>query len=135
MLKTGGLALYSVRNTFDKHHGAGTHKSEEMYDIGGFVVHFFSEEKIRSLATGYELLDLRRMQEGSLPRELFGVVLRKREEAADASHIQKEEERDVADHMGKFQDFFHAVFNTGVLDKKSKHLVALGASLAAGCES
>jgi SAM-dependent methyltransferase len=135
VLKPGGLGLYSVRNTFDKHFGTGTHKSEGMYEIGGFVVHFFSEEKIRSLATGYELLDLRRVQEGSLPRELFGVVLRKREEAADASHIQKEEERDVADHMGKFQDFFHAVFNTGVLDKKTKHLVALGASLAAGCES
>jgi SAM-dependent methyltransferase len=135
VLKPGGLGLYSVRNTFDKHYGAGTRKSEELYEIGGFVVHFFSEEKIRSLATGYELLDLRRVQEGSLPRELFGVVLRKREEAADASHIQKEEERDVADHMGKFQDFFHAVFNTGVLDNKTKHLVALGASLAAGCES
>ena len=135
VLKTGGLALYSVRNTFDKHHGAGTRKSEEMYDIGGFVVHFFSEEKIRSLATGYELLDLRRMQEGSLPRELFGVVLRKQEAAADATHIQEEEEGDVADHMGKFQDFFHAVFNTGVLDRKTKHLVALGASLAAACDS
>ena len=96
VLKTGGLELYSVRNTFDPHHGAGIHKSEEMYDIGGFVVHFFSEEKVRSLATGYELLELRRMQEGTLPRELFGVVLRKREEAADASHIQKEEEGDVA---------------------------------------
>jgi len=134
VLKPGGLGLYSVRNTFDKHYGAGTHKSEEMYDIDGFVVHFFSEEKIRSLAIGYELLDLRRMQEGSLPQELFRVVLRKREEAADASHIQNEEERGVADHMGKFQDFFHAVFNTGVLGKKTKHLVALGASLAAGCE-
>ena len=41
----------------------------------------------------------------------------------------------MADHMGKFQDIFHAVFNTGVLDKKTKHLVALGASLAAGCET
>ncbi len=135
VLKPGGVTLYSVRNTFDKHHRAGTYKSEEMYDIDGFVVHFFSEEKVRDLATGYELLDLRRMQEGSLPRELFGVVLRKWEEAADATHIQKEEETGVADHMGKFQDFFHAVFNTGVLDKKTRHLVALGASLGAGCEA
>jgi hypothetical protein len=28
--------------------------------------------------------------------------------------------------MEKFQDFFHAVYNTGVLDRKTKHLVALG---------
>jgi SAM-dependent methyltransferase len=135
ILKPDGLALYSVRNTVDKHFGTGVHKSEDMYDIDGFVVHFFSEEKIRSLVTGYELIDLRRMQEGSLPRELFGVVLRKREKAANTSHMQKEEEMDVADHMGKFQDFFHAVFNIGVLDKKTKHLVALGASLAAACDS
>lgn len=135
VLKAGGLALYSVRNTFDKHHGAGTHKSEEMYDIGVFVVHFFSEKKIRSLATGYELLDLRRMREGTLPRELFGVVLRKRDEATDSSAIHQGKERGVADHMTKFEDFFHAVFNTGVLDKKTKHLVALGASLAAACDS
>jgi SAM-dependent methyltransferase len=100
VLKSGGLGLYTVRNTFDKHHGTGFHKSEEMYDIGGFVVHFFSEEKVRSLATGYELLDLRRMREGSHPRELFGVVLRKREEASDVSHLHKEEERGVADPPG-----------------------------------
>ena len=48
-----------------------------MYEIGGFVVHFFSDEKVRSLSDGYEILDIRRMREGSLPRELFAVTLRK----------------------------------------------------------
>lgn len=135
VLKPGGLGLYSVRNTFDKHYGAGTHKSEEMYDIGGFVVHFFSEEKVRDLAAGYEIVELQRMREGSLPRELFGVVLRKQESATDGSVIHRGEVRTVADHMEKFQAFFHSVYNTGVLDRKTKHLVALGVSLAATCDS
>ena len=77
VLKPGGFAIYSVRNTFDNDYGAGTHKSEAMYDIGGYVIHFFSEEQVRELAVGYEVVDLRRMQEGGAPRELFGVVLRK----------------------------------------------------------
>ncbi len=43
VLKTGGLALYSVRNTFDKHYCTGLHRSEDIYEVaGGFVVHFFS---------------------------------------------------------------------------------------------
>jgi SAM-dependent methyltransferase len=79
VLRPGGLALYSVRNTFDKHYRGGVHKSEDMYEIGGFVVHFFSEEMIQSLSRGYDVLEVNRMQEGSLPRELFAVILRKRE--------------------------------------------------------
>ncbi len=79
VLRPGGLALYSVRNTFDKHYRTGVHKSEDMYKIGGFVVHFFSEEMIQSLSRGYDVLEVNRMQEGSLPRELFAVILRKRE--------------------------------------------------------
>ncbi len=77
ILRLGGLALYSVRNTFDPNYRTGIHKSEAMYEIGGFVVHFFSDEKVRSLSDGYEILDIRRMREGSLPRELFAVTLRK----------------------------------------------------------
>ena len=79
VLKPGGVTLYSVRNTFDKQFGTGTHKSEDMYEIdGGFVVHFFSEEKVRELAAGFEIVEVRRMKEGDLPKELFGVALRKR---------------------------------------------------------
>jgi SAM-dependent methyltransferase len=80
VLRPAGFALYSVRSTNDKHYRTGIHKSEDMYKIAGFVVHFFSEEKIRSLSRGYEVLGIDRMQEGSLPRELFAVTLRKTED-------------------------------------------------------
>lgn len=133
VLKTGGLVLYSVRNTFDKHFGAGVHKSEEMYDIGGFVVHFFSEEKVRSLSSGYEVREIRRMQEGNVPRELYAVALKKTDLDAHPENAKKG--GNMADSMGKVEEFFHDVYHTGVLDGKTKHLVALAASLAAGCES
>ncbi len=133
VLKPGGLVLYSVRNTFDKHYGAGTRTSEEMYDIGGFVVHFFSEEKVRSLSEGYRILEISRMREGNLPRELYAVALKKID--LDARPENAKKGGSMADPMGKYEEFFHDVYHTGVLDGKTKHLVALAASLAAGCES
>jgi SAM-dependent methyltransferase len=77
VLRPGGLALYSVRSNFDKHWRTGTHVREDIYEIGGFAVHFFTEEKVRKLAAGYEVLEIDRMEEGSLPRDLFRVTLRK----------------------------------------------------------
>jgi SAM-dependent methyltransferase len=77
ILKPGGLAVYSVRSNFDKHYRTGTHLGEDLYEVGGFVIHFFTEEKIKKLAKGYEILEIKRVEEGSLPRDLFMVTLQK----------------------------------------------------------
>lgn len=79
------------------------------------------------------LWEVRRMQEGNLPRELYAVALKKTD--LDARSENAKEGGNMADSMGKYEEFFHDVYHTGVLDGKTKHLVALGASLAAGCES
>jgi alkylhydroperoxidase/carboxymuconolactone decarboxylase family protein YurZ len=39
------------------------------------------------------------------------------------------------DLLDSFQAFFDRTYAEGALDRKTKHLVALGASLAAGCEA
>ena len=49
-----------------------------MYEVDGFIVHFFNREKIEYLAEGYEILDIHEFEEGELPRRLFLVVLRKK---------------------------------------------------------
>jgi len=85
VLRPAGLNLYSVRSTFDKHYRTGIPRGEDLYQVGGFVVHFFSEEKIRRLASGYEVVGLSRMEEGSLPRDLFVVSLKKTDAVADDS--------------------------------------------------
>jgi len=40
----------------------------------------------------------------------------------------------MADSLDKFEDFMAAALAPGVLDHKTKQLVALGAALAAGCD-
>jgi SAM-dependent methyltransferase len=77
VLRPDGFVLYSVRSSLDKHYRTGTHLHEEIYKIGGFAVHFFTEEKIRRIARGYAIEEIERMEEGSLPRDLFCVTLRK----------------------------------------------------------
>ncbi len=39
------------------------------------------------------------------------------------------------DLLGKYRQFFDSVYEGGILDRKTKHLIALSASLAAGCEA
>ena len=77
VLKPNGLNIFTVRHTGDAHYGKGTHRGEDMYEVGGFIVHFFSKEKIKHLAKGYEIASMDEFEEGELPRKLFLVNLRK----------------------------------------------------------
>lgn len=78
VLKPGGLNIYTVRNTKDPHYRTGIHQGEEIYEIGGFVIHFFSREKVEHLARGFEIVGIDEFEEGGLPRRLFRVTLRKK---------------------------------------------------------
>ena len=78
VLKSNGLNMYTVRNTKDKHYRTGIHRGEDMYEVNGFIVHFFSKEKVEHLAKGYDILSIEEFEEGELPRELFLVALRKK---------------------------------------------------------
>lgn len=133
VLRPGGLVVYSVRSDRDKHYRVGTHLGEDIYQIGDFVVHFYTTEKIRSLAKGYTILGVERLEEGSLPRDLYCVTMKKASTTGTSANNPCEE-RDMADPLDKFQEFMDAALAPGVLDHKTKQLVALGAALAAGCD-
>ena len=77
VLRPGGLHVYTVRHTEDPDYGTGIHRGEDMYEVGGFIVHFFDKQKVERLAKGYEILSIDRFDEGKLPRKLFRVTLRK----------------------------------------------------------
>ena len=77
VLVPGGLNVYTVRHTADAHRGTGIHRGEEMWEIGGFIVHFFDREKVARLAKGYEIVSIDEFEEGGPPRKLFRVTLRK----------------------------------------------------------
>ncbi|MBM7624238.1 class I SAM-dependent methyltransferase [Sporohalobacter salinus] len=77
VLKPGGFNIYTVRNTNDPDYGTGIHRGEDMYEVGEFIVHFFSKEKVGHLAKGFEIVDIDEFEEGQLPRKLFQVTLKK----------------------------------------------------------
>jgi alkylhydroperoxidase/carboxymuconolactone decarboxylase family protein YurZ len=55
--------------------------------------------------------------------------------AIKAIVIVKEKVKAQGDPLSKYQEFFDEAYAQGSLDRKTKHLIALGASLAAGCEA
>jgi SAM-dependent methyltransferase len=79
VLKPGGIHIYTVRHTGDAHYQSGIHHGEDLYENGGFVVHFFSREKVRRLAEGFEILGIDEFEEGELPRKLYRVTMRKKD--------------------------------------------------------
>ena len=77
LVRPGGLVVYTVRTTSDSHFGAGVNHGDDMFEMGGFIVHFFDQELIERLASGFELLDVAEYEEGRLPRRLFAVTMRR----------------------------------------------------------
>lgn len=77
VLRPGGLNIYSVRNVNDPHYGKGVHHGDDVWEMNGFIVHYFSMDKVRRLAEGYEIVETSEFEEGMLPKALYEVVLRK----------------------------------------------------------
>jgi SAM-dependent methyltransferase len=77
VVRPDGLVVYTVRTTDDAHYGAGIAHGDDMYEHGGFVVHFFDRALIERLSSGFELLDVTEFTEGELPRRLVRVTMRR----------------------------------------------------------
>lgn len=60
-----------------------------------------------------------------------GVLFRARKSAiSDVGRFQMQPK----DALSKYQEFFNEAYAEGTIDRKTKHLIALGASLTAGCD-
>lgn len=55
--------------------------------------------------------------------------------ASKVAGAVEKNDKGMGDSLSKFQEFFDETYAQGALDRRTKHLVALGASLAAGCEA
>jgi SAM-dependent methyltransferase len=77
VVRPGGLVVYTVRTTEDAQYGAGIAHGDDMYEHGGFVVHFFDRALIDRLADGFTLVDVTEFSEGELPRRLARVTMRR----------------------------------------------------------
>ena len=78
ILKPGGINIYTVRHTDDGDYKNGIHRGEDLYENDGFIVHFFSKDKINLLSKGFEILDIEKFEEGKFPRKLFIVIQKKK---------------------------------------------------------
>jgi ubiquinone/menaquinone biosynthesis C-methylase UbiE len=77
VLRPGGLHLYTVRHVGDAHYGTGVAVGDAMYENGGFVVHFFDRALVDRLSAGFSITEVHEFEEGSLPRRLWRVTLRR----------------------------------------------------------
>ena len=78
ILKPNGLNIYTVRHTNDGDYKNGKHIGEDLYENDGFIVHYFSQEKVNTLLNGFENIALEKFEEGTFPRKLFFVVNKKK---------------------------------------------------------
>ena len=74
ILRLGGTFIYTVRHTGDAHYRAGTGHGDDIWEHGGFAVHFFPRHLVDELAEGWDLTDLHAFEEGDLPRRLWRIT-------------------------------------------------------------
>ena len=77
ILKSGGINIYTARHTDDGDYKNGIHRGEDLYENDGFIVHFFSKEKVNQLSKDFEVLNIEKFEEGNFPRKLFLVKNKK----------------------------------------------------------
>ena len=78
ILKPGGINIYTVRHVGDGDFKNGIYRGEDLYENDGFIVHYFSKEKVNSLLEGFKNILLEKFEEGKFPRKLFFVVNEKK---------------------------------------------------------
>ncbi|MEU8248385.1 class I SAM-dependent methyltransferase [Nonomuraea sp. NPDC048916] len=76
VLRPGGSFVYTVRHVGDAHHGTGISHGDDIYEHGGFAVHFFTRALVEALAEGWVGLRIHAFEEGELPRRLWRVTQR-----------------------------------------------------------
>lgn len=59
VLRNNGFHFFSVRNHNDKFYGKGTKVDDEIYDINGFQIRFFTKQEIGNLTKGFHILEIR----------------------------------------------------------------------------
>ncbi len=76
VLKPGGLHFFTVRSMQDPDFGSGIHLSDSTFEVDGYAVRFFDRPLIQRLTTDDEILQVRELEEGGLPKRLLAVLAR-----------------------------------------------------------
>ncbi len=73
-ISPGGTFIYTVRHTGDAHYRAGIAHGDDIFEHGGFAVHFFDRALVDSFAHGWRPHQVHSFSEGELPRQLWRVT-------------------------------------------------------------
>ena len=73
VLKKRASNIFTVRHIEDGDYKKGIHSGQDLYENDGFIVHFFSKEKVKGLSLGFKNLNIENFEEGNFPRKLFFV--------------------------------------------------------------
>jgi SAM-dependent methyltransferase len=76
ILRPAGVFVYTVRHTGDAHYDAGIGHGDDIWEHGGFAVHFFPRQLVDQLAEGWGRAEVHGFEEGELPRRLWRITLR-----------------------------------------------------------
>ncbi|WP_433682021.1 class I SAM-dependent methyltransferase [Nocardia sp. CA-119907] len=74
VLRPGGTFIYTVRHIGDAHYGSGIAYGDDIYEHGGFAVHFFTRALVDQVAEGWNLVQIHSFEEGELPRRLWRIT-------------------------------------------------------------
>jgi SAM-dependent methyltransferase len=74
VLRPAGTFVYTVRHVGDEHYGAGIALGDDIYEHGGFAVHFFPRSLVDAVAEGWTLDEVHPFEEGELPRRLWRIT-------------------------------------------------------------
>lgn len=77
ILRPGGLHVFTARNRRDPRYRKGRHHGEDLYESGGFIVHYLNDRAIDRLSAGWHRLGEEEFEEGPLPRRLTYVALQR----------------------------------------------------------
>ncbi len=77
VIRPGGWHVYTVRHVGDAHYRVGTDHGDDMFENGGFIVHFFDQDLVDRLAGGFDTTDRTSFEEGALPRRLWRITQRR----------------------------------------------------------
>ncbi len=77
VLRPAGWHIFAVRHIGDPHCGSGVDHGDNIYEHGGFAVHYFDQALVDRFAAGMRFIGRIEFQEGDLPRELWCITLRK----------------------------------------------------------
>lgn len=76
IVKPCGINYFTTRNVNDPYFQTGIHRGENLYEIDGYIIHFLSKENIEYITGKNEIVEIKEIEEGGLPKRMYEVIVK-----------------------------------------------------------